>query len=177
MEKKARWKIYAKELGELLSRVVGDMLLASASIAYSGAFTAAFRHKVTKNWLQKMDTLGVEYSTEGEKGYNLVSTIGDPVKIRAWNIAGLPVDSFSVENGLIMSRSRRWPLMIDPQGQANKWIRNLEKHNHLKVIKQSESNYLRTLESAIQFGQPVLLENVGESLDASLEPFAASASF
>ena len=118
-----------------------------------------------------MDSLGVEYSTEGEKGYNLVSTIGDPVKIRAyWNIAGLPVDSFSVENGLIMSRSRRWPLMIDPQGQANKWIRNLEKHNHLKVIKQSESSYLRTLESAIQFGQPVLLENVGESLDASLEP-------
>ena len=96
--------------------------------------------------------------------------MGDPVKIRAWNIAGLPVDSFSVENGMIMSRSSRWPLMIDPQGQANKWIRNLEKDSYLKVIKQSESNYLRTLESAIQFGQPVLLENVGESLDASLEP-------
>ena len=40
-------------------------------------------------------------------------------------------DSFSVENGLIMSRSSRWPLMIDPQGQANKWIRNLEKDNQL----------------------------------------------
>ena len=80
------------------------------------------------------------------------------------------VDSFSVENGMIMSRSSRWPLMIDPQGQANKWIRNLEKDSYLKVIKQSESNYLRTLESAIQFGQPVLLENIGESLDASLEP-------
>ena len=167
---KARWRIYAKELGEQLGRVVGDMLIASASIAYSGAFTAAFRAKITKNWLEEMDHLAIPYSTEGDKGYNLVSTMGDPVKIRAWNIAGLPVDSFSVENGMIMSRSSRWPLMIDPQGQANKWIRNLEKDSYLKVIKQSESNYLRTLESAIQFGQPVLLENIGESLDASLEP-------
>ena len=167
---KARWKQYAIDLGEQLGRVVGDMLIASASIAYSGAFTAAFRQKITKNWLQQMDILNISYSTEGEKGYSLVSTIGDPVKIRSWNISGLPVDSFSVENGLIMSRSSRWPLMIDPQGQANKWIRNLEKENQLKVIKLSEENYLRTLEAAIQFGHPVLLENIGESLDASLEP-------
>ena len=41
----------------------------------------------------------------------------------------------------------------------------------LQVIKLSESgDYLRTLENAIQFGLPVLLENVGEELDPSLEP-------
>ncbi len=41
----------------------------------------------------------------------------------------------------------------------------------VQVIKLSESgDYLRTLENAIQFGLPVLLENVGEELDPSLEP-------
>lgn len=49
------------------------------------------------------------------------------------------------------------------------WIQNLEKHNKLTIIKLTDGDYLRTLENAVQFGQPVLLENVGEELDPSLE--------
>jgi len=50
--------------------------------------------------------------------FSLNTTLGDAVKIRAWHIAGLPVDNFSIDNGIIVSNSRRWPLMIDPQGLA-----------------------------------------------------------
>lgn len=60
--------------------------------------------------------------------------------------------------------------MIDPQGQANKWVKNSEKDNNLSVIKLSDKDYMRTLENCIQFGTPLLLENVGEELDPSLEP-------
>ena len=45
-----------------------------------------------------------------------LTTLADPIKIRAWNIAGLPSDSLSTENGIIMNKARRWPLFIDPQG-------------------------------------------------------------
>lgn len=45
--------------------------------------------------------------------------------------------------------------MIDPQGQANKWIKNMEKANNLSVIRMTNSDYVRVLENAIQFGQPV----------------------
>ena len=55
--------------------------------------------------------------------FDLQDVIGDPVKTRAWNIQGLPTDSFSIDNGIVTSVARRWPLMIDPQGQANKWIK------------------------------------------------------
>ena len=40
----------------------------------------------------------------------------------------------------------------------------------LKVIDLQQSDYMRTLESAIQFGLPVVLQNVQEKLDPSLDP-------
>jgi dynein heavy chain len=73
--------------------------------------------------------------------------------------------------------SKRWPLLIDPQGQANRWIKNSEKENKLVIIKLTDSDMMRTLENCIQFGQPVLLENVGEELDPSLEPLLLRATF
>lgn len=35
-------------------------------------------------------------------------------------IQGLPTDSVSVDNAILVTDGRRWPLMIDPQNQANK---------------------------------------------------------
>lgn len=67
--------------------------------------------------------------------------------------------------------------MIDPQGQANKWVKNSEKDNSLSVIKLTDGDYMRTLENCIQFGMPLLLENVGEELDPSLEPLLLKQTF
>ena len=49
-----------------------------------------------------------------------MTVLGEPVKIRDWTIDGLPNDSFSIDNGIMMSKARRWPLLIDPQGQVRK---------------------------------------------------------
>ncbi|GFH31517.1 flagellar inner dynein arm heavy chain 11, partial [Haematococcus lacustris] len=56
-------------------------------------------------------------------------------------------------------------------GQANKWIRAMEAQNKLVVLKPAtDPNYLRTLQATLPVGRPVLLEGLGEALDASLEP-------
>lgn len=34
--------------------------------------------------------------------FSLSATLGDQVKIREWNIAGLPNDSFSIDNGIVI---------------------------------------------------------------------------
>lgn len=57
------------------------------------------------------------------------------------------------------------------QGQANKWIKNLEQNNNLGVIKLTDSNYDRVVESAIQYGYPVILENILEDIDPALGKF------
>ena len=163
---KTRWAQSASDLATKYNNLTGDVLVASGALAYLGPFTIEYRARCMTDWLTQCAERGVPCSDDS----SVTSTYGDPIKIRQWNIQGLPTDSFSVDNAIIVDSARRWPLMIDPQNQANKWIKVMEAGNSLKVIKLSDANYLRTLENAIQFGQPVLLENVGEELDPSLEP-------
>ncbi|XP_066465573.1 dynein axonemal heavy chain 3 [Tiliqua scincoides] len=170
---KDRWTEAARLLGIRYTDLTGDVLLSSGTVAYLGAFTVDYRLECQQKWL----VLCKEKEIPCSNDFSLSHTLGDPVKIRAWQIAGLPIDSFSIDNGIIVSNSRRWALMIDPQGQANKWVKNMEKGNKLSVIKLSDTNYVRTLENAIQFGTPVLLENIGEELDAFLEPVLLKTTF
>ncbi|XP_071374585.1 dynein axonemal heavy chain 12 [Centroberyx affinis] len=170
---KTRWSKAADDLQNTYDNLTGDVLISAGVIAYLGAFTAGFRQDCTKIWTKLCQSKNIPSSDD----FSLSKTLGDPIKIRAWNIAGLPTDSFSIDNGVIVSNSRRWPLMIDPQGQANKWVKNSEKDNNLSLIKLTDGDYMRTLENCIQFGTPLLLENVGEELDPSLEPLLLKQTF
>lgn len=155
---KDRWGKAAKDLAEQFENLTGDVLISAGVVAYLGAFTSAFRQEQTVEWSKLCRGKGIPCSTD----FSLTATLGDPVKIREWTIAGLPTDSFSIENGIITSNARRWPLMIDPQGQANKWVKNMEKANNLHVIKLTDSDFVRTLENCIQFGTPVCKNSLSE---------------
>lgn len=69
-----------------------------------------------KELIQEWNQLCKELEIPCSSQFSMIVTLGDPVKIRAWNIFGLPKDNFSVENGIIVHSARRWSLMIDPQG-------------------------------------------------------------
>ncbi|KAG8243033.1 Dynein heavy chain 7, axonemal [Homalodisca vitripennis] len=170
---KDRWTATAKQLGERYHLLTGEILVASGAVAYLGPFTLQFRVDQIKKWVDHVNSFNIYCPRD----FSLMAILGQPVEIRAWNIFGLPTDSFSIDNGIIVKNARRWPLMIDPQSQANKWIKNMEKANNLSVIRMSGSDYVRVLENAIQFGQPVLLENIGEELDALLEPLLMKQTF
>uniref|UniRef100_A0A8D3CSS9 AAA+ ATPase domain-containing protein n=1 Tax=Scophthalmus maximus TaxID=52904 RepID=A0A8D3CSS9_SCOMX len=170
---KDRWTEAARLLGIRYINLTGDILLSSGTVSYLGAFTVDYRTECQEQWRIVCKDKKIPCSED----FTLSNTLGNQVSIRSWQIAGLPVDSFSTDNGIIVFNSRRWPLMIDPQGQANKWIKNMEKANKLAVIKLSDDNYVRVLENSIQFGTPVLLENVGEELDPVLEPVLLKQTF
>eukprot|EP00658_Telonema_sp_P-2_P017409 TRINITY_DN16762_c0_g1_i7.p1 TRINITY_DN16762_c0_g1~~TRINITY_DN16762_c0_g1_i7.p1 ORF type:complete len:1536 (+),score=415.75 TRINITY_DN16762_c0_g1_i7:265-4872(+) len=161
----SRWQANLVDLKEKKGTVVGTMCLASGAVAYLGPFVSSYRFTLLQNWTAKCKELSIPV----EEGFSMEALVGQ-FKIREWTLQGLPLDPFSIENGAILHWSKRWCLMIDPQGQANHYIRKKEAANKLKVIKLADDNYMRTLESAIQVGSPVLLENVGEELDAALDP-------
>ena len=172
---KTRWTQAAESLQIKYDNLLGDVLISSGVIGYLGPFTASFRDECVRDWIKY--SKGKKIACSDPDKYSLSGTLGEPIKIQQWNIAGLPKDAFSIDNAVIVFNSRRWPLMIDPQGQANRWIKNTEKENKLNVIKLTDSDMMRTLENSIQFGNPLLLENVGEELDPSLEPLLLRSTF
>ena len=39
-----------------------------------------------------------------------------------WALQGLPSDNLSLENATISTRSKSYPLLMDPQGQGKNWL-------------------------------------------------------
>jgi len=160
-----RWTQFAKDLQVQYDNVVGDVLISSGLIAYLGAFTSTYREQCIAEWSVMLREKSIPCAAK----FSLSDTLGDPVQTRAWTIAKLPNDSFSIDNAIMLYKSNRWPLMIDPQGQANQWVRRTEADNGLKVVKQTQATFVRDIEIAIELGRPVLLENVPEVIDPVLE--------
>uniref|UniRef100_W5N7B2 Dynein axonemal heavy chain 2 n=1 Tax=Lepisosteus oculatus TaxID=7918 RepID=W5N7B2_LEPOC len=164
---RVRWEETVKGLEEAMGYLVGDCLLAAAFLSYMGPFLSNYRDEIVSNiWMKQIKELSVPCSPN----FSFATFLSKPTAVRDWNIQGLPSDAFSTENGVIVTRGNRWPLMIDPQGQALKWIKNMEGSKGLKVIDLQMQDFLRTLENAVQFGSPTLLQNVQEELDPSLGP-------
>lgn len=110
-----RWAESAKLLEADLKNLVGNIMLAAGFVAYLGPFTLAYRQRLLEKWIRTAQSLRVPVASN----FSLDRVLADPVEVREWTLAGLPADKLSLDNAIIVTRSRRWPLIIDPQGQAN----------------------------------------------------------
>ncbi|KAI4500001.1 hypothetical protein M0802_004871 [Mischocyttarus mexicanus] len=164
-EEQLRWTNTLSEMKISLKNVVGDILLSSGAIAYLTPFTDVYRETLLTSWYEIMGNRVPHTAT-----CTPISTLGDQVLIRRWQLDGLPRDLLSVENAVLVMHSERWPLFIDPQGQANKWIRNTYKEVGLSITKMTNKDMLRVLESCIRFGKACLIENVGIEFESVLDP-------
>lgn len=147
--------------------VLGDCVLCAGIIAYMGAFPITYRDDTLNEWKELVGQLNIK---SNEK-FSLQNVLSDPLAIGIWtNSQQLPNDNFSIDNAIILKNSSRWPLLIDPQIQANTWIKNME--SGIKIIRPSQSakELEMILENAIQVGVPLLLENIGETIDSLFEP-------
>ncbi|XP_034231069.1 dynein heavy chain 2, axonemal [Thrips palmi] len=170
-DERDRWTNTVTTLDYQFDLLPGDVLIAIASVAYLGPFVTVYREELTDIWKKSMLDENVPMSPD----WTLVGFLTDKTTVREWNLQGLPTDLFSTENGVIITRANRWPLIIDPQCQAWRWIKNLEGSNGLHVLDSGQPNFLQEIEKAIEMGEPVLLQNVLESLDPAIEPILSKA--
>ncbi|KAG8226803.1 hypothetical protein J437_LFUL002849 [Ladona fulva] len=163
-----RWAESIAGLRQQGSTLIGDILLAASFISYVGCFTKRYRNDLMeKCWLPFLKNLQPHIPfTEGLDPLKLLT---DDAKVAQWNNEGLPSDRMSTENATILTNSQRWPLMIDPQLQGIKWIKKKYGSN-LQVIRFGQKGYLDVIEKCLANGSVILIENIGETIDAVLNP-------
>merc|ERR1719506_2348820 len=115
----SRWTEDSKNFAMRRRMLVGDIAVVCAFVTYVGPFNTEFRGHLLDLFIQDTKTRKVPAHDKIVPESFLVDagTIGE------WSLEGLPSDDLSIQNGIMVTRSSRYPLMVDPQGQANRWIK------------------------------------------------------
>ncbi|KAF9414328.1 hypothetical protein HW555_007725, partial [Spodoptera exigua] len=165
---KVRWSATVVNLKESGVMLPGDVLLVTAFISYVGCFMRRYRMLLINNdWIPTLAKTNPKIDTT--EGLDPLSMLTDDAQVASWNNEGLPTDAMSTENATILSNSARWPLLIDPQLQGLKWIKQ-KYGDSLVVVRLTQRNYLDRIERGVSNGEIVMLENIGETVEAVLDP-------
>jgi dynein heavy chain len=167
-----RWTEDAKNFKDQKKRLVGDCALGCAFISYCGPFNQDFRR------LLIMDRFHADCERRDlpvTRNLDITSFLADSSTIGNWNLQGLPTDSLSIQNGILVTSSKRYPLLIDPQGQALTWISNKEKDNLPLYNKQSmfqitDGNLKDSLQFCMANGKSMIIMGVEEEIDPLFNP-------
>jgi len=162
-----RWKSDSEAFADEIRRMAGDVACACAFVCYAGPFNADFRTLLLR---ERFYADCVSKKIPVTANIDIAEFMVDEATIGDWAREGLPRDELSVQNGIMVTRSSKWPLLIDPQGQGLSWIKKRDEPNRLRVTELTEKRFRNHLEDAMAFGEPLLVQNVEEVIDPILDP-------
>ncbi|CAK0818714.1 unnamed protein product [Prorocentrum cordatum] len=166
-----RWTESVKEMKELTVKLIGNCLLSSAFVGYISPFNMRLRLELWKEtWMKDLTDKAIPISASIDP----LKVLASEADIAGWLNEGLPSDRISLENAAVVTACSRWPLMIDPQLQGVKWVKQRIGED-LQVLQFTMNNWLQKVIFCIQMGGQLLLESVGSEIDAILEPVLSRA--
>ncbi len=162
---KDRWQETSESFKSQMSTLVGDVFLSSAFLSYAGYFDQQSRQSLFTAWKHHLDMASIHYRPDMAR----TEFLSDPDQRVGWQANSLPTDDLCTENAIMLSRFNRYPLIIDPSGQATEFIMN--EFADRKITKTSflDDSFRKNLESALRFGNPLLVQDV-ENYDPILNP-------
>jgi dynein heavy chain len=168
-DNKVRWEGTKAMFNQEKSELVGNVAKASAFVCYCGPFNNEFRTKLTVDYFQQ----DLEKRAIPSKGkLSLTEFLVSQNQVGEWAMEGLPSDDLSIQNAIMVTSSDRYPLMIDPQGQARKWIlkKEVELEQFKCIFSLNHPNLKDAVKIPLQEGYACLIENIENEVDPMLDP-------
>ena len=121
------------------------------------------RRRLLNEWRFILESKCIRFRTD----LSLIDFLSKPSERLQWVANKLPADDLSTENAVILRRYNRYPLIIDPSGQAAAFVTNQFASKKLAKTSFSDGNFIKNLESALRFGTGLLVQDV-EKMDPLL---------
>ena len=160
-----RWSKSSESFDVIMRSMLGDGLLMSATLTYAGFFDFKTRAVLSTKWKKALESLDIEFRDE----IGIVEALSTAAQRLSWQSNGLPGDRLSIENGVILDHAVRFPLVIDPSGQAIDFLLAKYKEEKIQTTSFMDKAFTKTLAGAVRFGTTLLVENV-EHVDPILNP-------
>ena len=158
-----RWEDGSKTFEVQMETIVGDVFLASAFLAYGGLYDQQYRRTMLEDWSAHLSASGVLH----KPSISMSEYLSTADERQQWHDHALPVDELCTENAIMLKRYNRYPLIIDPSGRVNEFLQNESKERRLTVTSFLDSSFVKQLESALRFGNPILIQDA-EHMDPIL---------
>lgn len=160
---KIRWDQTSKGFAEQMKTMTGDTLIAAAFLGYIGFFDQFYRTILMDHWRDVFEEKGLIFRND----LSIVEFLSKPSDRMHWQSHSLPNDNLCTENAIILSRFNRYPLIIDPSGQAMEFLLSYYKDKTIARTSFADEAFMKQLETSLRFGCPILVQDV-EKIDPIL---------
>ena len=169
-----RWTEDSKLFKTEMKNLIGDCAIASMFLSYCGAFNQSFREMLIYGAIA--NDLKSKKLPKSDH-FSLRNFLVDDGITGDWAMQGLPSDSLSVDNGILVTRASRFPLLIDPQGQGLNWIVNREKDRipHFGILTLDNARLRDHIEYSMAEGKALIIQGIEEEIDPLLDPLLEKA--
>ena len=165
------WQQALEQKEAALSCLLGDVLLVSTIVSYLPSLPHSAREASLKSFQATLETCEIQFSSPEARFSLFLSEI----QMKTWHQNGLPDSGFYSTNGLILTISPRWPLLIDPEQQAVSWLRCQEPG--LTAIEANATDLVSRVAACVEKGAVCLVFNVEEQVDSLLDPLLQKKTF
>ena len=160
---RGRWEESSKTFQVQMETIIGDVFLASAFLAYAGLYDQQYRRAMLEDWSLQLSSSGIAFKAQN----SLSEYLSTADERQQWHENALPVDELCTENAIMLKRYNRYPLIIDPSGRVTEFLQNESKDRRLTVTSFLDGSFVKQLESALRFGNPILIQDA-EHIDPIL---------
>ena len=100
-------------------------MLASSFCSYIGFFDHHYRKILFDSWKKYLkEDAGILFRED----ISLIEYLSLPSEKLIWEANGLPPDDLCISNAILLKRSHRYPLIIDPSEYALKFLKSFYKN-------------------------------------------------